>query len=362
MEKLILSDTARKRSLCIVTDLLVSACCYLFIYVVMVIPTYQKVIGFNQRERTHIAFNPTLLIRTNQDLEEKKLSSSISITDVNIRKNTTTERTESNDKDAKLNSIPQARQMPLDSLKFMPHYFIKAPCPFTAGNSHSEGFLLVAIISSTTHFQQRNRIRKVLGSENIRDKDVRFVFFLGTPLVSQMQVQIQKESDLYNDIVQASFLDTYRNLTLKTITFISWVADYCNTSKFVLKMDDDMSLDFKNLYNVMQHLDIPKEGVITGNCYSKEKPQRNPKSKWYVTWKEFPGLFFPAICHGPSYLLSGNSITKLRAAIKETAFFWLEDVFLTGFVREKAGVSVHFQNSFFCHPSKKQLKKCSLYY
>ena len=122
-----------------------------------------------------------------------------------------------------------------------------------------------------------------------------------------------------------------------------------------------MTLEFESLYKVMQHLAIPKEGVITGNCLKYEKPHRDPKSKWYVTYEEFSASSYPHICLGPSYLLSGNAVPKLAHAIKTTPFFWLEDVFLTGFVREKAGVSIHFMNFFFCHPRERQLK-CPLYH
>lgn len=51
---------------------------------------------------------------------------------------------------------------------------------------------------------------------------------------------IEMEKHLYDDIVVANFMDSYDNLTLKTMASLEWVDTYCNQSEHILKTDDDM--------------------------------------------------------------------------------------------------------------------------
>lgn len=47
-------------------------------------------------------------------------------------------------------------------------------------------------------------------------------------------------------------MDTYRNLTLKTIMGMKWASKYCSGAKFFLKIDDDMTL---NTYKLLKYLE-----------------------------------------------------------------------------------------------------------
>ena len=47
--------------------------------------------------------------------------------------------------------------------------------------------------------------------------------------------------------MQGHFIDNYFNLTLKTISMMKWISDYCYKVKYVLKVDDDMFVNMQNL-------------------------------------------------------------------------------------------------------------------
>ncbi len=57
---------------------------------------------------------------------------------------------------------------------------------------------------------------------------------------------------MYGDLVQENFLDSYRNLTLKTLMGIRWASIYCANAKFIVKIDDDVVL---NPYFLVNYLD-----------------------------------------------------------------------------------------------------------
>lgn len=59
------------------------------------------------------------------------------------------------------------------------------------------------------------------------DFAVKVVFLVGQTVCNETQTQIEAESEQYGDVIQESFLDSYNNLTLKTIMMLKWVTTNC---------------------------------------------------------------------------------------------------------------------------------------
>ena len=64
------------------------------------------------------------------------------------------------------------------------------------------------------------------------------------------QEEIEKENLLHGDLVQGDFLDSYKNLTYKTVMGHMWVSSFCSQAEFVVKTDDDIYVDLYGLYSV----------------------------------------------------------------------------------------------------------------
>lgn len=65
------------------------------------------------------------------------------------------------------------------------------------------------------------------------DFAVKILFLLGQTPSNETQAKINVESEVYGDVIQESFLDTYNNLTLKTVMMLKWVNQNCqNKSKW----------------------------------------------------------------------------------------------------------------------------------
>ena len=78
----------------------------------------------------------------------------------------------------------------------------------------------------------------------------RLAFMLGYSADNLQQEKIKNESDSHQDIVQGNFLDSYKNLTYKTVMGHMWVSRFCAQAEFVMKADDDIYLDLYGLYTV----------------------------------------------------------------------------------------------------------------
>lgn len=62
---------------------------------------------------------------------------------------------------------------------------------------------LILVPSATTHFEQRQRVRRTWGQAQSSYRDKRVLFFLGTAQNESIEAEIFKENYLYGDIVQA---------------------------------------------------------------------------------------------------------------------------------------------------------------
>ncbi|CAL4180016.1 unnamed protein product, partial [Meganyctiphanes norvegica] len=79
----------------------------------------------------------------------------------------------------------------------------------------------------------------------------RVVFVLGQALDNTTKEQIIIEQHQYNDILQYSAIDSYRNLTYKALAGLRWVDDYCPDAPWVAKIDDDIQV---NPFNLLKYL------------------------------------------------------------------------------------------------------------
>lgn len=79
------------------------------------------------------------------------------------------------------------------------------------------------------------------------------------------------------------YLFPRRNLTYKTISWLSWVNNWCPGTPFIAKIDDDVVVNPFNLrlYLHKHLLKNPSPKNIHGRARFKAKPMR--QSKWAVT-------------------------------------------------------------------------------
>lgn len=204
--------------------------------------------------------------------------------------------------------------------------------------------LLIVIPSAPSHHEARMAVRQTWGHFNNR-RDVSIAFMLGITKNSSLQNQINSEEYLYGDIIQGKFMDTYDNLTLKTIAILEWVDNYCSNVAFVLKTDDDMFINVPKLLTFISKHN-KNNRVIYGRLAKKWKPIRNKKSKYYISRQQYKPAVFPDFTTGPAYLISSCVIHDLYLAALNHTYFKLEDVFITGIVAHYINVKRIHVNEF----------------
>ncbi|XP_039262212.2 uncharacterized protein LOC120338300 [Styela clava] len=112
-----------------------------------------------------------------------------------------------------------------------------------------------------------------------------------------------------------------------------------------------------NSYNLIQYLEtalqekdpgiifrkhrLVPDGLYCGFSYDPQgKPHRRMTDKWGVTKEQYSFDVYPSFCHGGMYTMSGNLMTSIFAISTVTDYhsYHLEDVLITGILREKTGV------------------------
>ncbi|XP_063263781.1 beta-1,3-galactosyltransferase 2-like [Prinia subflava] len=202
-------------------------------------------------------------------------------------------------------------------------------------------FLVLLIATTAVELQHRDAIRRSWGSEGaVPGADVVRLFMLGIDAKGAHRDVLLRESEQYHDIIQQDFLDTYNNLTLKTLMGMRWVASYCNGTRFAMKTDTDVFVNTMYLIEkLLRPLPPPTQNYFTGHLMKGHSPIRHKASKWYISEEEFPGNRYHPFCSGTGYVFSGDLAAKIVNASLTIEYIHLEDVYV-GFCLHAKGVEI----------------------
>ncbi|XP_061915485.1 N-acetyllactosaminide beta-1,3-N-acetylglucosaminyltransferase 2 isoform X2 [Entelurus aequoreus] len=193
-------------------------------------------------------------------------------------------------------------------------------------------FLLLAVKSLALNFARRQAIRQSWGRAGVMaNRTVVTVFLLGRALVGDDHPDVSDmlayESNLYRDILQWDYRDSFFNLTLKEVLFLDWVQAHCPNASFVFKGDDDV---FVNMYGILSFLDglsEPKAAdLFVGDVITNAGPHRDKKGKYFIPDSMFVGSY-PPYAGGGGYLYSRSVAARLHEASTRVALYPIDDVY-----------------------------------
>jgi len=205
--------------------------------------------------------------------------------------------------------------------------------------------VVVVVCSSVGHFQRRDVIRQTWAARNVTG--LRVVFVLGQspngPAIND-SVNVDDEARRWGDVVQADFVDTYANLTRKSIAALRWVALHARCASHVLKADDDSFVNTPLLVGDIRATVHRK--FVMGNVIAAARPVRDQDQKWHTPESAYRPAIYPTYASGAAYIVSGDAVDAMLAASRTTPFFWIEDVYVTGMLARAAGVQLIVNGKF----------------
>lgn len=230
-------------------------------------------------------------------------------------------------------------------------------------------FLLILVCTAPENLNQRNAIRVSWGGQReARGLRVQTLFLLGEPSGRHpswgSQDDLVQESAAQGDILQAAFQDSYRNLTLKTLSGLNWADKHCPMARYILKTDDDVFVNVPELVSELVrrggHWEQWERGLETrreaeaeagdeewgggsptlgsqpvpllylGRVHWRVHPSRTPGGKHQVSEEQWPATWgpFPPYASGTGYVLSASAVQLILRVASRAPTLPLEDVFV----------------------------------
>lgn len=106
---------------------------------------------------------------------------------------------------------------------------------------------------------------------------------------------------IFRDIVKRDFVEHYRNMTIKHLTVLEWIMDYCSDVMYLVKVDDDV---FVNVFQVLTFVETFQPPGFY--CSRSQKSKTLRTGKWKLTFKEYPRKTFPPYCMGYGYVMRAS--------------------------------------------------------
>ncbi|KAF5818838.1 putative galactosylxylosylprotein 3-beta-galactosyltransferase [Helianthus annuus] len=186
--------------------------------------------------------------------------------------------------------------------------------------------LLIGVFSSGNNFKRRMALRRSwMQYDAVRSGVVAVRFFIGLHKNKQVNYELWKEAQAYEDVQLMPFVDYYSLLTLKTIA-ICIMGTKILPAKYIMKTDDDA---FVRVDEILASLKTKNpDGLLYGQVSLDSKPQRDKDNKWYISTEEWPEDSYPPWAHGPGYVIS-RDIAKFIVQghqQRNLKLFKLEDV------------------------------------
>ncbi|XP_077600197.1 beta-1,3-galactosyltransferase 1-like [Stigmatopora nigra] len=191
-------------------------------------------------------------------------------------------------------------------------------------------FLVLMVPVAPSNRRHRDIIRKTWGGQReVLGKCITVFFLLGQHTgepVEQLDQQLQQESKEHQDLIQSNFMDSYNNLTIKSMVMLEWLDSYCSDSSYAMKIDSDVYLNLKNLITML--LNAPQTNYMTGYLAIGAEVCRDSTSKWYLPTHVYPQPLYPSYVLGLGYVLSLDLPKKLVEASRHVKAIYIEDVYL----------------------------------
>ncbi|XP_069678932.1 beta-1,3-galactosyltransferase 5 [Periplaneta americana] len=219
-------------------------------------------------------------------------------------------------------------------------------------------FAVIIITSRAGDIEARSAMRRAYPAEHLKQMGIRRVFLLAVSSSkddirynSVSQNALEDENRRYSDLVQGNFKEAYRNLTYKHVMGLQWATTYCHQAQYIIKMDDDIVVDFYRLINVINSIAQNQIPLLMGYLLKDTMPVREPASKWFVTQTEYSESKYPPFLSGWLYITTPRDANILVKASKTVRYFWIDDTYVTGFLAKAVGFSHQDIHQYFTlHP------------
>ncbi|KAF3687959.1 Beta-1,3-galactosyltransferase 2 [Channa argus] len=203
-------------------------------------------------------------------------------------------------------------------------------------------FLILIVPVAPGDKAARDAIRKTWGNEKlVLGQVVETLFIIGLPGgadAEQQQEKLREENLQHHDLIQSNFQDSYRNLTIKTMVMLEWLAAHCVKASYVIKTDSDVLLHVQNLVKLLLDPSTAKQNYMTGVVWWHSPVIRDPKNRFYLPFDIIKEPEYPPYPLGMAYVMSLDLPAKILSVSPHIKPIYIEDAYL-GMCLKHLGIS-----------------------
>ena len=135
---------------------------------------------------------------------------------------------------------------------------------------------------------------------------------------------------------------------------MQWASEFLQSNWLYSSCDDDVIV---NTFNIFTYLKLfSRSNYITSSndvikrpryedlpiiCFysyqSRDKPSRDPSSKWFISKDLYPHPYWPPHCRGGLYVIPVAMTSQLYEVSRKLFYINLDDVWITGLMRRLLG-------------------------
>ena len=143
----------------------------------------------------------------------------------------------------------------------------------------------------------RKKLKKFKTEETGKPYSVRIIFLVGSSPDTNTMLSLNQEADTFRDLLISSNPEGYSNLPLKTLTLMDYYLALCKSSRYLLKVDDDVFLRVPLLLKYLEALD-KQDFAIGGRLNLNRSPHRELRYKYSVSRDQYSLEKYPPFLSG----------------------------------------------------------------
>lgn len=203
-------------------------------------------------------------------------------------------------------------------------------------------FLLILVSSAPYNFKRRDYIRHTWAIDYAIKPRWKTAFLVAQTRIQNDSNLLLTENEVHADLIRADYYDHYWNQSLKLLMGFEWAARYCNFS-FLLKVDDDVFVNFPKLIFFLNDSAIPNEKLYMGNAI--RSPCASRHGKWQIYKEEYTEERYPDYCSGFGFILSHDVVALFVEVYDLVPNFRIDDVYV-GMLAHKTGIKAVHNDEF----------------
>lgn len=195
-------------------------------------------------------------------------------------------------------------------------------------------FLVILVSSSADAYKNRMIIRHTWGTDNALHRKWKTVFLIGEGENVAISDRISREAQIFGDIIQGDYAETFANKVFKIQSGFEWATKYCSF-QYLLKTDDDVFVNTRGLIDFLSGTGTSNTEFYFGHLMHGSPVLRT--GYYAVSEEDHPDNVYKDYISGGGYVLSKDLVLKFTQMFDVVKPLKIDDAYI-GMLAAEIGV------------------------